>query len=229
VQPVPQRRTRGSGTTRVLVQSKSSKDLGDGLLLRDYDPARSFAWPGAAPPSVQLDLWWGGAEPLIEDQAGMRSPFRKAGYSVRRLVGPGSATTMDEFCRNHHRYLRTRGMAGQGFGLYAPTGELVGVANFAACSNAKTAMGMQAAHVPEDADLTPQQLAHVTIGEREYLDCVRLCTVEELRDGTELGTGAESFLYASCLQILADRNRATSGGRCAWPSWGSLCPDARAI
>jgi hypothetical protein len=179
----------------------------DSLLLAEYSPDRSVAWPGAAPSSAQLDLWWHGSEPMLEHQAGSRSVFRRRGFAVRPIAGPGSASILDRFCREHHRYLRTRGMSGQGFGMYTPAGELVGVANFAPCSNPRTAKGMQLTTVPEDKHLTPQQRAHLSVSEKEYFDCVRLCVADFTAAGDELGTGAESFLYASCLRAFSGRNR----------------------
>jgi hypothetical protein len=181
----------------------------DRLLLANYAAAESFAWPGAAPAvdEPQLDFWWDGVDAGVEVEAGERSPFRRAGFTVQPVRGKGAAKTIDRFCRNHHRYLRGRGMAGEGFGMFTPDGELVGVANFAPCSNPRTATGMQYLCVPEDEKLSPRELAHVRVGEREYVDCVRLCVAETTRGGVVLGTGAESFLYASCLRRFSERNR----------------------
>jgi hypothetical protein len=176
-------------------------------LLAGYEPAHSLAWPGAAPELQQLDLWWGGAEEAIETEGGESAAFRRAGFTVRPIRGRGAPAILDAFCRQHHRYLRTRGMPGLGYGMFTPAGELVGVANFAPCSNPRTAAGMQLGEVPEDRDLSAAECAHVRIGEREYLDCVRLCVADHTIHGECLGTGAESFLYASCLRGIVHRNR----------------------
>jgi hypothetical protein len=98
-------------------------------------------------------------------------------------------------------------MNGTAFGLYAPDGELVGIANFAGCANSATAAGMQIS-VREDRGLSPTARAHVTVSEREYCDAVRFCLATASACGASLGTGAESYFYAACLRSFVARNRA---------------------
>lgn len=60
---------------------------------------------------------------------------------------------------------------------------------------------------PGDHRLSLLARAQVTYVQRELLDCVRLCVAEETPAGVQLGTGAESFLYAACLRTFLDENR----------------------
>jgi hypothetical protein len=184
----------------------------DGYLLDQYDPAISHAWAGAAPaawtpPGAQIELF-PTAEELIErsDKVG-GALFRRAGFGVEPIAGPGAATILDDFVERHHRSLRGRGMNGTAFGLYAPDGELVGIANFAPCANTATAAGMQV-NVPEDYQLSPTARAHLTVSERESCDAVRFCLAPDAVSGASLGTGAESYFYAACLRYFVARNRA---------------------
>jgi hypothetical protein len=183
----------------------------DAVLLAEYDPARSAAWAGAAPPlwtapAAQLDLWARSAQAVAATEEREGSPFRARGFLVRPVAGPGAARVLDEFCTRTHRTLTGRGMNGRAYGLYDPGGHLVGVANFAPPSNHRTAEGMQV-RAPGDGDLSLPARAQVTYTQRELLDCVRLCVAEQTPSGVPLGTGAESFLYAACLRTFLDENR----------------------
>ena len=183
----------------------------DEALVAGYDPAHSAAWAGAAPPlwtapAAQLDLWAGAAQAIAATEEREGSPFRARGFIVRAVSGPGAARVLDEFCTRTHRTLTGRGMNGRAYGLYAPDGHLVGVANFAPPSNHRTAEGMQV-QAPGDHRLASRARAQVTYTQRELLDCVRLCVAEETPSGIPLGTGAESFLYAACLRTFLDENR----------------------
>jgi hypothetical protein len=179
----------------------------DAVLLAGYDPDRSAAWAGAAPPlwtgpAAQLALWAG----IEAAEAREGEPFRARGFLVRPVAGPGAERVLDEFCTRTHRTLAGRGMNGRAFGLYDPEGHLVGAANFAPPSNHRTAEGMQVP-APGDHRLPPRARAQVTFTQRELLDCVRLCVAERTPSGVALGTGAESFLYAACLRVFLYDNR----------------------
>lgn len=181
-------------------------------LLVGYDPFTSRAWAGAAPaawigPDAQIDLF-PTAETIIDSALATGGDvFRRTGFTVVRIEGEGAATTLDAFVERHHHSLRGRGMNGTAFGLVAPDGELVGIANCARSTNTATAAGMQV-RVREDRDLTPTARAHLTISEEEYCDAVRFCLAPEAACGASLGTGAESFFYAACLRYFVARNRA---------------------
>ena len=190
----------------------------DHLLFAQFDPATSTAWAGAAPPRAGVDptpaltqltfdaLWSpgdAGCAVAIPDHA----PFHKAGYQVRPIVGKGKATTIDRFVTQHHHSLHGGGMNGTAFGLYDPSGVLVGVTTFARPTNIKTAAGMQVAEWGDDR-ISPLERAHVTHAESETVDCTRLCVAERAANGVMLGTGAESFLFMAALRLMRARNRA---------------------
>ena len=190
----------------------------DHLLLAQFDPATSAAWAGAAPPGDGFDptptltqltfdvlLSPGGAD-LSVDMSDY-APFDKAGYQVRPIVGKGKATTIDRFVTQHHHSLHGGGMNGAAFGLYDPSGVLVGVTTFARPTNVKTAAGMQVGEWGDES-LSPLERAHVTHAESETVDCTRLCVAERASQGVVLGTGAESFLFMAALRLMRMRNRA---------------------
>ncbi len=196
--------------------SKSAEDALDRLLIADYDPCTSAAWAGAAPWHLSL-----GIKPTFNQLAFDLLPsldpsdsscdpdhavFIKNGFSVRLIEGKGKATVLDEFVSRHHHSLRGGGMSGRTYGLYDPTAVLVGVIIFARPTNAKTAAGMQVVEIGDDL-LSPTEMAHLTHGEAETLDCTRLCVADVTPSGFVLGTGAESFLFAAALRDLASRNR----------------------
>ncbi len=104
----------------------------------------------ASSSGCQLSLWYSTEETLAAGDTESDQHLRRAGWRVEPLCGPGSARLANEFLARHH-YLGSRGMAGRMFGLFTstPSGashqrpELLGVANFAPCSNPRTASGMQ--------------------------------------------------------------------------------------
>lgn len=196
----------------------------DARLVRDYDPRVSRAWPGAAPRAWERELaqaarprrapadprqcaldFGAPLEAQLDDAT--RRTFVADGYTVRPIQGAGAQTTVADFCIAQQHYLVSAGMQGDKFGLYAPDGALVGVAIFAPCSNKRTAAGMRARHIPEDAALTPAERAHTWFGERGYRDCVRLCLADRAPDGRPIGTGAESFCYSGALHYYLAQNR----------------------
>jgi hypothetical protein len=144
------------------------------------------------------------------------------------IEGKGKATVLDEFVSRHHHSLRGGGMSGRAYGLYDPTAALVGLIIFARPTNAKTAAGMQVVEIGDDL-LSPTELAHVTHGEGETLDCTRLCVADVTPSGFILGTGAESFLFAAGLRDLASRNRSLWRATRMVEKGIPLTPDTRRI
>lgn len=178
------------------------------LLLAGYNPKTSLAWPGAAPEAWQAVAAVparGAEEELSESAPDDGRWFRKHGFTVRRLQGPGADRAAQRFCESEH-YLPGAGMAGVRFAMLAPTGEIVGIAAYAPASNPRTARGMQVA-LPGDEDRSALEQRHLGFTESEYLDCTRLCVAARAPSGALLGTGAESYLYRAVLRAFAQRNR----------------------
>jgi hypothetical protein len=189
----------------IAVALRSATAGRDAFLLADYDPARSLAWPGAAPVTAQADLF-DSLSPLTPDEADRDRAFRREGFVVHPLVGPGSRRILSAFCAAHH-YLGTAGMAGGiAFGLYAPTGLLVGVANFARPTNTRTAAAMFPPECAE-TDFEGNWIAHVSVAESEVLDFARLAVLSSAEAGLNVGTGTESYFMRAALRWIDQRNR----------------------
>lgn len=184
------------------LQRASVPQHADAHLLVGYDPATSLAWLGAMPDENQGELF---AVPISEADAASDRAFLKAGFTVRPLTGKGSRTQLAAFTAKHH-YLTTGGMAGGlTFGLFAPTGALVGIAAFARPTNPDTAAGMLP--VPARDEVMGAWSHHADVAESEILDFVRLTVMSSADAGCNLGTGAESFFVRQAMSLFQQRNR----------------------